>query len=451
MIGRWLAPGLGLVLLAATTATVATPARASTAGIEVISENVQNRFPDGVSFTLFVGSDAEISSVRLRYRILPDGVPVSARPRCTTGASINCTADVGVSQASYMVPGAEIVYSWEVEDAAGASLRTEEARFMYEDDRFTWESITEANLTVYFYFGDQDSQRLVLSTARETIDRLSALMATRVDLPVKIWVYRTAQEMQPAVASRRGQGPSSSVQTLGEVGASDTALISRDTDFLNIVRHELAHIVTRQATDDHITDIPVWINEGISTYAQRELLPSEARALDLAIRRDAVLPITSLSVSARGTADLVSLFYAQSGSLIAYLVETGGEAQFGRFIAALGRATADDAMLQVYGFDRLGLENGWRQSVGLAPVSGGGAAPREQAPLATLVPLGGGGQAPASETPATANEPAATDTRAAEDDGGASALVLIVTAVAGGIALAGGGLYALRRRSRRAA
>jgi hypothetical protein len=188
-----------------------------------------------------------------------------------------------------------------------------------------------------------------------------------VDFPVKIWVYRTAAEMAPAVASRRGQGPDTSIQTLGEVGAADTALVSRDTTFMDVVRHELAHIVTGAAVRTHkyIVDIPTWINEGISVFAQTGLLPSEEQAFTLAIQRNRVLPITSLNASARGSSNDVSIFYAQSGSIIAYLVKTYGEAKFGEFIEAMAGDTTDKALQKVYGFDQTGLENLWRKVVGL--------------------------------------------------------------------------------------
>src|SRR5690606_28165906 len=126
---------------------------------------------------------------------------------------------VGNIGETYMVPGAEIVYSWQVTDEAGGRFQTEESTIVYEDTRFDWQALTEGNLTVNYYFGDEQSQRSVLDAARETMDRLSGLLNTSIDFPVKIWVYQTSQDMQPAVASRRGQGNDSTIQTLGEVGA----------------------------------------------------------------------------------------------------------------------------------------------------------------------------------------------------------------------------------------
>ena len=122
---------------------------------------------------------------------------------------------------------------------------------------------------------------------------------TSIDFPVKVFLYRTANEMQPAIVPGGGRG----VQILGEVVYSDTAMVSADVDTLDITRHEIAHIVTRQATDGPF-GVPGWLNEGISVYAQQDPLSGHQAALDAAIRNDRVLTMPELQSSATGMAGL---------------------------------------------------------------------------------------------------------------------------------------------------
>ncbi len=403
------------------------PAGAPTASaeIEIRSEAARNQFPDGIRFSLFMFSDAEITEVRLRYRILPGGVNASVIPNCTGGTS--CNALIGSTRDSYMVPGAEVVYSWELNDSSGAQLTTEDQTVTYEDTRFDWLELTEGGLTVYYYFGDEDTQRIVLRVAQETIERFEQLERTMIDFPIKVWVYRTAADMAPAIASRRGSGPDNSVRTLGEVGADDTALVSRDTDFLNIVRHELAHVVTNRATQHHLADVPTWLNEGLSGYAQNDLLPSEARALDLAIRRNTVLPITSLGAAARGNAGDVSIFYAQSGSIVTFMVEVLGEQRFGDFLDALAFDTIDGALMDVYGFDRLGLENEWRKAVGLPEIETGSSSSSGSEPRPTLVPFGAGQSSAPQDTPEADDISPATTAEEGDDGASGNALPILLS------------------------
>jgi hypothetical protein len=357
-----------------------------------------------------------------------------------------------------MVPGAKITYSWDVTDASGAKLQTNDETTTYQDTRFQWESVTENGITVNYYFGDEASARSVLQIAEDTFAKIGKLENTTVDFPVNVWVYKTAEDMSPAVASRRGTGSNGSIVTLGEVAASDTALISRDTDFLNIIRHELAHIVTGAATRSHLVDIPVWINEGISIYSQNAMLPDEQQALSTAINRNRVLPITSLDASARSTGDVVSLFYSESGSIISFMVKQYGEDKFAAFIGALAKDTTNGAMQSVYGFDQLGLENAWRKSVGLPEVTLSGGSGSNPQTIPTLVPFGSNQGATPAPTKASQSQPKPTSTprnaqsNASTKSGSGSDTLVTVAAILGGVVLilllAAGGLYLQSKRHR---
>src|SRR5206468_12560353 len=125
----------------------------------------------------------------------------------------------------------------------------------------------------------QTQAQAVLDATAETIEKVGALEKTQVTFPVKVFLYTTADEMQPAIAPG-GQGRG--VQVLGEVVYSDTAMVSADVATLDIVRHEVAHIVTREATRGPY-DIPAWLNEGISVYSQSKPLSGHDAALQSAI------------------------------------------------------------------------------------------------------------------------------------------------------------------------
>jgi hypothetical protein len=217
-------------------------------------------------------------------------------------------------------------------------------------------------VTVYYHPGTAAEAPSVLAASRQTLDRVGALEGAQVGFAVKVFLYETAQEMQPAIVPGAGRG----VQILGEVVYSDTAMVSADVDTLEITRHEIAHIVTREATKGPF-GVPGWFNEGISVYAQSEPLGSHASALEAAIRNDRVLTMAELNSSSLGSvAGTVGLYYGQSGSIVRYLVETYGETRFAELMAVFkDGATPDSAFEQVYGFDALGLENEWRASVGL--------------------------------------------------------------------------------------
>jgi hypothetical protein len=433
-----------LIALVAATPLVSGAATAGATGLTVQSQGTRNQFPNGIQFTVVLTSDTPLDQVRLRYNVQPERLTAFARPDCNEGVTTTCTVVIGSTVASYLVPGAEILYAWEIRNQGGDFVETQEQQVTYRDDRFRWESMSLGNITGYYYGGNTGTIQSILNAARQTIDEVSELLRTEIDFPVKIWVYETTRDLQPAVASGRGLPPGATGGvTLGEVAAPDTALMSRDRLALSVVRHEVAHIVTRKAGRQHLAGIPSWLNEGISVYAQRELSADQEGSLQAAIRGNRVLPIESLSASR--TSD-VGLFYGQSGAVVTHMIEKYGKDKFADFFHALRDTTMDSALRSVYGFDTLGLENDWRASVRLPAVTstGGGQGGTERV-IPTIVPFGA--DSPQRDTPREPEQPRQDRQRTGEGGG----LNLSLPVVVGGLTtvlavlILGAGIFVARR------
>ncbi len=396
--------------------------------IEVRDSAARSDFPDGIVFTLDAASDAGFDEVRLVYQVAPDGVRATAIPDCVGGTLVSCNFVLGATRENLLVPGAEVTYSWRL-TAGGDSQDTPSQTVTYEDDRFDWRQIGDGDLTLHWYAGSEEEARRVLAAGRESLDRISSLLQTAIDFPVKIRYYASADDMRPAIIADDVGG----VVTLGEVVYSDTAMVSADSSPEEIARHEIAHLVVRQAVKGPY-DVPVWLNEGTAVFAQSRPLPGQRAALERAIESGQVLSVRSLSSASSGAqGSRVELFYGQSYSLVAFLIETFGEDKFAQLFQTFkeGAATGE-ALEQVYGFDQDGLENAWRESVGLPPRD-------VVTPEADLVPT-------PADTPTTEEQEAPSS----DDGGGAS--VAVIAAIAALTALLAGGLVGagliLARRSR---
>ena len=396
---------LALVALALVLALGLTSTARAQGGIEVRANSAQGDFPAGITFTLELALDGDLEDVRLIYQIAPDGVRATAEPSCTGDAVVSCRFQLAGSGRALLIPGAEVTYTWSI-TAGGATLETDPQTVVYEDDRFDWRTVSDGNITLWHY-GDEGDARAVLAAARESLDGVSALLQTTVDFPVKVRYYESAEEMQQAIISDNAEG----VVTLGEVFYSDTAMVSADSAPQDIARHEIAHIVVRQALSGPF-DVPDWLNEGLAVYAQSQPLPGQREAIEDAIRTGQVMSVRSLSSASAGAlGGRVFLYYGQSWSLVNFLIETYGEPKFADLFRAFDDgATTNEALEQVYGFNQDGLENAWRASVGLPP---------RQAPT------------PGSDTideptqPATGNG----DSASRDGDGGGSGALIAIIAV----------------------
>jgi hypothetical protein len=355
------------ILLALAVVTLATwplsrPGGGGAQGIiEVRSVTATADFPNGIEFRVEAAAGGGFDEVRLVYERAPDGVRASAIAECTEGTLVNCSYRLQATPETLLIPGAEVTYFWEL-TSGGVTEETASQAIVYEDTRFEWRTVSEGNVTVWYYRGGEDEARGILAAARESLDAMGALLQTTVSFPVKVRYYASAREMQPAIISDGGSG------ILGEVVYSDTALVSADTAPEDITRHEVAHIVVREAVRGPF-DVPLWLNEGTAVYAQRQPLSGHADALDLAIRSNTVLSVRALvSASGRSQGDVVSLFYGQSWSTVKFLIETYGEERFGELFRTFREgASVTEGFQRVYGLDLDGLENAWRESVGLPP------------------------------------------------------------------------------------
>jgi hypothetical protein len=388
-----IAIALAVVTAAPLPGARAMPTGRAQSGVVVDSTNAENDFPNGVNFSLSFHSDVDLSKLKVtfRYTIPPEGASVYEEPECNGGTKVQCTYNLKSGPKLFLVPGANVNYYWQVDDDAGNSVKTQPATFVYDDTRFDWKSMTEGNLTVFYYAGDESDVRSLLQTGIEGLQRMEQLLNTQVGFPVKVFLYDSAEDMRPAAMSS-SESPERGVITLGEVFFSDTAVVAQDVRPEDVMRHELAHIVVRQAVKGPFGNLPAWLDEGTAMYAQSGLLSNEKRALESAIESDEVLSLRAMSSASLGRTSVnVSLFYGQSWSVISFLVDDYGEATFAKLFATFKEgSTVDRALEQVYGFDQDGLENAWRESVGL-PAKEATGQQGQTTPLPQLTPFEGNG------------------------------------------------------------
>jgi hypothetical protein len=425
---------LSIAIALAVVVAAPLPGARAQSGVVVDSTNAENDFPNGVNFSLAFHSDVDLSKLKVtfRYTIPPEGASVYEEPECNGGTKVQCTYNLKSGPKLFLVPGANVDYYWQVDDDAGNSVKTQPATFVYDDTRFDWKSMTEGNLTVFYYAGSESDVRSLLQTGVEGLQRMEQLLNTQVGFPVKVFLYDSAEDMQPAALSS-SESPERGVITLGEVFFSDTAVVAQDVRPEDIMRHELAHIVVRQAVKGPFGNLPAWLDEGTAMYAQSGLLSNEEQALKSAIESDEVLSLRAMSSASLGRTSVnVSLFYGQSWSVISFLVDQYGKAKFADLFATFKAGSAvDKALEQVYGLDQDGLENAWRESVGL-PARESTGQKGQTTPVPQLTPFEGNGGGSGEQK--------------AGSSGGFPIAAVAGLAVAGVLVVAAGSFVIVRRR-----
>ncbi|MCD6459237.1 hypothetical protein J7L67_01045 [bacterium] len=119
--------------------------------------------------------------------------------------------------------------------------------------------------------------------------------------------------------------------------------------FLNIVLpHELTHIIFREYVKGN-KKIPLWLDEGIAQYQERKGIGQTEKILRHAVRNNAYMPLEEFnqvySLGDEHETGIVRIFYAQSESIVRFMIKKYGSQKFGQFVKQLKAGkTVEDAL-----------------------------------------------------------------------------------------------------------
>ena len=260
-------------------------------------------------------------------------------------------------------PGARVWWRWRITDEDNRTYVTPRQTIVFEDTRYQWQTEVAPDLDIYWY---SLGASLVKELTEGVESRLSSVKL-EVNIPEerkpKVFVYPNSEELRSAVLFTQ--------EWTGALAFWDynIILIPARSDNLEwakrVLAHEITHLLVREATFGPFGDIPTWLNEGLAQYAEGEMEEYHRQALDDAINGNKLLSVRSLGSSFPADPDQASLAYAQSLSLVSFLIDTYDWAKMRELLAIFKEgSTYDNALQEVYSFDTGGLEEQWRTHIG---------------------------------------------------------------------------------------
>ena len=455
-------------LLAAVLTGAFTPRPAGADGLEAGVTTVRSDDPTSVRFTIRVQSPSGIESATFSYRVLnPDGnVGGSGAASFGPGTEADVTFELATRDLSisrYIPIGSDFVFFWEFVDGDGDTVITPEESYRFLDGRYQWQSRTENGVSVFWYGGNDRNAELAMLATLSVLDSLGRLLETEVPYPVKVVVWRNEREGELAQRSRGGVFDARVITGGSRVAPDLLHVYDSLGNFVDVVRHEAAHITTHVAGDGPFTNVPSWLDEGTAVYTQNDPGANYEAGLNFSIQTDTTFVLRTMQ-SPANRAEEVDRFYGQSWSTVDFMISEFGEAKFAELYREIysGERT-DDALTTVYGVDQDGLYNLWRVANGLperlfAPRTASTAVPLTEAtraPLAIPTSVSSAGDSSGGDTSGGGSTSPVTPE--AGDGGGetlsgdgSAATGIIVAAItvllAGG--LFGGGALLLRRSRR---
>ena len=330
--------------------------------LRVIDSSAQVVFPLAIGFSLSAESDVDITDIRLHYRVdRKSFAPVNSEvyadfqpaPMVTTSWSLEMVRIGGLP------PGSSVEYWWTVEDAKNNRVATTPARVSFDDVRYNWRSLTEGWVTLYWYQGDEAFARELMTAVGQALENLKEYSGAELEEPIKLYIYASAQDLRGSMIYPQ--------EWTGGVAFSRYGImaIGVSTDDLDwgkrAIAHELTHLVIHQVTLNPYSDLPVWLDEGLAMHSEGSLEPVLQDYLNGAIAQDRLISVRSLSSPFSAYAGEAALSYAQSYSLVEFLISSYGREKMFELLSTFKEgATYDGALERVYGFDIDGLDEQWR-------------------------------------------------------------------------------------------
>lgn len=369
------------------------PVKAATL-VNVTRNEVVLNFPESAAFQLSISNDVDIHSIVLEYgneQQTCGEVIAKAFPQFTPGKSIDVEWTWEMRQSGSLPPGTQIWWRWRVTDANGNETVTDTKTITWLDDVHPWQTVQTSQLVLHYYGLEKSFAQEMLDAGSEGMSRNKNDAGLTTDEPVNIYVYPSYEDLRDAIlyeSSWVGGSayPEENIVILGTSGF-DTNW-DKDT-----VIHELTHVVVGHFTFSCLGDVPQWLNEGLAVYSEGQLDEQFQQPLDEAIQQDTLLSVRSISGNFSEVANKADLSYAESYSLVNYLIEAYGQDKMTALLTAFrDGATTDAALTAVYGFNIDGLEDQWRQSIGAQPrtVSAQPTAMPSPTFVPTIIPIGGG-------------------------------------------------------------
>ncbi len=256
-----------------------------------------------------------------------------------------------------------ISYWWEYQDAQRQTHTTKKQQFLYEDNRFAWETQRDDNITLHWVAGDKVLMSNALDIAQTAIVDIQKTLDAPVIDSATLYIYPSLPDLQSALLLTGYEWAGG--KAYPEIGVVLLAISPSSEAILKMKRdipHELTHKVLYDLTGAQgYAAQPTWFVEGLASTFERSPDPAYALALQRAVQDSKLIPMATLCNPFPAEADRALLAYAQSQSFVRYLQQTYGWSKVRQLIDAYTDGLeCSTGVKQTLGADLTALERDWR-------------------------------------------------------------------------------------------
>ena len=333
---------------------------------EISLSRASVQLPDSIVFRLEGEGDRPVEYVDVEFGTAPifscaSSEYQSARTKTGGTREVSVTKEWEMRRTGSIPPGATVWWRWRVVDDLGQEFLSPKKEVIYNDDRFDWHMHSSDNITFNWYAGGSGFGRRLAESVSNGLANLQ--VGRDLTAPAQAFVYESSEDLRGAVLFTQSW-------TGGLAFISHNILLiavepQEYETYIPGLIHELAHLLVNDLTFNCFGDLPTWLEEGLATYAEGDLTDYQRTALEEAISNDGLISLRSLNSSFPVDHSGAYLSYAQSWSLVNYLIEEYGWPKMRQLLDVFSDgATYEQAIERVYRMGLDELQAVWFQSLG---------------------------------------------------------------------------------------
>ncbi len=336
------------------------PAQAQS-GLTVTDSAAEADFPDSLTFTISTRSDADITDIRLNYRVdRTSFARVTSQVLLEFAPARQVEADWSwdMRKTGGLPPGTSVIYWWTVENIDGSRVETPPTEIEFRDERYPWLRLTEDEVTMFWYDGDESFARGLMEAAHGALERLEKDTGATLDKGAEMYIYADSADLQGAMIFPQEWTGGVAYTRYGKLAIG---IAPDDLDWgTRTIAHELTHLVVHQVILNPYGDIPTWLDEGLAVHNEGDPQAAFVSVLETAVEDGDLISVRSLASPFSAETRQSLLSYAQSNSIVDYLLGEYGQDDMLELLNVFGEGSGyDDALMRVYGFDMDGLNARW--------------------------------------------------------------------------------------------
>ncbi len=362
-----------LCMLASPARTLLAPISVAAAPITVSASTATPHFPQNIAFHLEArATAAEITAVNLLYAAA--NTPVTKRVPVPVERGQQIALDYALdTQTELLAPGLDIVYRWAFTLSDGTQFRTDPATFFYMDDQQQWKKKASGQVTLWWYNGDEAFAQDAIDTAMRAADTLKKTFNVTGDRPIRILIYSNARDLRVAL-------PPNSAEWIGggaspELGIIQAAIApgqSSASEIRRIIPHEMSHMIVYQASLNPYIHPPLWLDEGLAVNNQETPDVRFRPLVRAAADNGTLIPIRALNSPFPLSADQALLSYAESESVVDFIINAYGSKYIGALVSAFKDELSYDQVAQKVLKESIDdLDKEWKASLNYSGDQGG--------------------------------------------------------------------------------